>query len=478
MTRSVPDTNPADEAPKGADCSLPEGAAVSADEGPRRKYTLRARLLLALGSTIFALVVSLLLGEFVFWVFDLAPKLRVIELDDVDSPYQRSTNPILGYEHKANYRNDHPDSVLSFASTNSHGQRDIERSLEKPPGVRRILLLGDSVVESLEVEKLDDMMNRQLEMLYPDGKTEVLNFGVNGYCTLAEVELLRTKGLKFKPDLVVLVFVENDFSNFNGALGGTAADIEALQQGQRLPSQSGVYKFFIDHSCLFRTMFAPRRNDNPVEWNRKAVGDNNVVRGLELLRKLADEQGFDVLVAVWPSFEDDGIVDTKQLYGSKILVIEVLAALNRLPSVRLSPYFQEHWDSHDLPGTPRTYYTIGDSMHVNEAGSRAAAEVLKDVIDNYPNLKANSPDATSLPQADLAVTAAQQMGGDYDFATAITLLGHALEEEGRLDEALRYYQLALEIDPDSKSAHWRLGNFYLQNDELAKGHYHLLQAQQ
>ena len=54
-------------------------------------------------------------------------------------------------------------------------------------------------------------MSRQLEMRYGDGQTEVLNFGVSGYCTLAEVELLEVKGIQFQPDLVVLVFVEKRF---------------------------------------------------------------------------------------------------------------------------------------------------------------------------------------------------------------------------------------------------------------------------
>ena len=46
----------------------------------------------------------------------------------------------------------------------------------------------------------------------------MLNFGVSGYCTRAEIELLETKGLAFDPDVVVVVFVENDFDNFNTQL--------------------------------------------------------------------------------------------------------------------------------------------------------------------------------------------------------------------------------------------------------------------
>ena len=76
-------------------------------------------------------------------------------------------------------------------------------------------MLGDSVVEGVGLRDLDDTVSRQLEKLYPDGRTEVLNFGVSAYCTLAEVELLEVKGLAFDPDVVILVFVENDYLNFN-----------------------------------------------------------------------------------------------------------------------------------------------------------------------------------------------------------------------------------------------------------------------
>ena len=75
--------------------------------------------------------------------------------------------------------------------------------LEKPDGVRRILLLGDSVVEGYGLPE-PETLSRQLEDLYPEGSVEVLNFGVSAYCTRAEIELLEVKGLAFDPDIVVL----------------------------------------------------------------------------------------------------------------------------------------------------------------------------------------------------------------------------------------------------------------------------------
>jgi hypothetical protein len=47
---------------------------------------------------------------------------------------------------------------------------------------------------------------------------EVLNFGVSGYGTFEEKELLKEKGLKYKPDMVILEFVSDDmlsWTDFN-----------------------------------------------------------------------------------------------------------------------------------------------------------------------------------------------------------------------------------------------------------------------
>ena len=164
----------------------------------------RTKCIAALVSTFIAL----LLCEILVWRLGSAPDVKPIEITSDQTVYERSTNPILGFELKANYRDDKADLKKSYPRTNAHGQRDVERSIDKPPGVKRIILLGDSVVEGMGVGEIDDTMSRQLEMLYEDGKTEVLNFAVSGYCTLAEVELLEVKGLQFDPDIVILVFVE------------------------------------------------------------------------------------------------------------------------------------------------------------------------------------------------------------------------------------------------------------------------------
>ena len=98
-------------------------------------------------------------------------------------------------------------------STNSHGLRSDEIPLEKSHHVYRILILGDSMAFGEGVE-LEERFDQQLKKLAIAGKTiEVINAGVMGYGTDQEFLYLASQGLKFKPDLVILMTHENDIED-------------------------------------------------------------------------------------------------------------------------------------------------------------------------------------------------------------------------------------------------------------------------
>lgn len=120
--------------------------------------------------------------------------------------YQKSSNPYLRYELVSN-------AQFGKVSINSDGFRGREFTFNKPANTFRIIMLGDSETFSIML-KQEETLSAQLENLLNQGslnlRYEVLNFGVEGYNTFQELEMLKTKGLKYNPDLIILNYVLND----------------------------------------------------------------------------------------------------------------------------------------------------------------------------------------------------------------------------------------------------------------------------
>src|SRR3989442_787839 len=85
------------------------------------------------------------------------------------------------------------------------------------PGVTRILLIGDSQTEGLQVryeETYGAVLRRDLERLLPDRRFEVINLAVSAYGTHQEVLTLRRYGARVRPSWIVLGFYPgNDLSD-------------------------------------------------------------------------------------------------------------------------------------------------------------------------------------------------------------------------------------------------------------------------
>lgn len=105
---------------------------------------------------------------------------------------------------------------------NAHGLRGPDRPYDKPPGVRRVLLLGDSITEGYSVEEpytlrsvLEALLNSRRE-----GRFEVINGGTAGYSTDQEYLFYIGEGVRYEPDVVVLLFCYNDLYPSLGGEGG------------------------------------------------------------------------------------------------------------------------------------------------------------------------------------------------------------------------------------------------------------------
>lgn len=120
---------------------------------------------------------------------------------------------VLGWTHIPNHNLTYPGHSGSISiHFNSKGLRDVEHPYKKRSDVYRILVLGDSYTEGVDVE-LTDTFSKRLEILLNARGLfcEVINAGVGGYGTDQELIFLTREGWKYDPDLVIVAFtIDND----------------------------------------------------------------------------------------------------------------------------------------------------------------------------------------------------------------------------------------------------------------------------
>jgi len=92
--------------------------------------------------------------------------------------------------------------------TNGQRFRGPDVDLDKPPGILRVVCLGDSHTFGAGVSEGDTWPARLGELSGPG--VEVMNCGVNGYDTLQEVLWYERRVALFDPDVVILAFFVND----------------------------------------------------------------------------------------------------------------------------------------------------------------------------------------------------------------------------------------------------------------------------
>jgi lysophospholipase L1-like esterase len=114
---------------------------------------------------------------------------------------------------RANLRSYDDQTGLDYRiRTNSLGMREREVSERKPPGKKRILIIGDSIAFGTGVEaewRFSDFLSRAL-----GSDVEVLNAGVSGWGTDQELLYYEKIGKKLDPDVVILTFtMANDVIN-------------------------------------------------------------------------------------------------------------------------------------------------------------------------------------------------------------------------------------------------------------------------
>jgi len=155
-------------------------------------------------------------------------------------------DPVLMYRHQPNFERTYQGVSVSF---NEMGLRDRPLSAREP-GLQRIVVLGDSVVFGWGVE-VEDTFSRQLERAVRETtrtRVETINTGVCSYNSEMEREFLRRHGDELDPDLVLLVYVDND----TGPTLMPPRDQGSLQGFRRDPVES--LKYLLRRSRIYSTI--------------------------------------------------------------------------------------------------------------------------------------------------------------------------------------------------------------------------------
>jgi hypothetical protein len=101
---------------------------------------------------------------------------------------------------------------------NSSGYRDVEHGLDKPAGVVRILILGDSLTFGEAV--VDNEVYPGLLTQMAGSRVEVISLARQGWGTADQLGALRREGLAYDPDIVVVGVVTNDPEPLEGQYSG------------------------------------------------------------------------------------------------------------------------------------------------------------------------------------------------------------------------------------------------------------------
>lgn len=157
------------------------------------------------------------------------------------------------------YRHQSADVSIWFR-INSKGLRaDRDYPYEKPPGVRRVVCLGDSFTAGYEVD-VEECFTRvvERELTAAGRRVEVLNAGVSGFGTAEELLYLERELIKYSPDVVVISFYGNDFSD------NVRSDLFTLDHGELKSRRAryvplGAIGNFLNSNALFN--FLSERSD-------------------------------------------------------------------------------------------------------------------------------------------------------------------------------------------------------------------------
>ena len=267
-----------------------------------------------------------------------------------------SDNPRIGHEHKPNSSTRLMNVMVDI---NSDGLRDREYPLTKGDNYR-IIMLGDSLTLGwgvAERETFSNILEEKLNKSYP---TEIINFGTGNYNTEQEVNLFKEKGLKYKPDKVVLFYFINDaevtpeksklwFLGYSEFISFYWSRINSLMDKYSSSQSFGEY-----YSALYR--------DDQAGWK-------NTKSAILDLMQLCKKESIELQVVLLPELHDTKNQIFREVYDN----IAHFLSENNIEYVNLARLFSEQDNEMDL-------WVSYDDAHPNALAHKKIAESITEFV--------------------------------------------------------------------------------------------------
>lgn len=319
---------------------------------------------------------------------------------------RRIEDPLLVYRHPAGMRLDNGEN------TNSLGFRGPEMPFEKPAGVTRLMVLGDSVPFGSECATAFPEILERLLSAGRDRRLQVVNASVPGYYPDLSVNFLRRKGLAMSPDMVLLVVsIQNDIrqeASYAATPVGSPLDHLALYRfavrgwtkvrpafggkyrpprGQPIrvqPDPEDPWSEPMKRCVLYVNVY----RHEPQAWVED--GWRNLFKTLRTFRETCDARGIAGYVVILPDiFQLDGKLQRNML---RMLGDPPSAMSWDLPQRRLTRFLSEA----DIPyidllsafqaePAPRTLYYPQDTHYSVAGHTLAAREIARRISLDRPD---------------------------------------------------------------------------------------------
>ena len=294
------------------------------------------RFLLICGGILLGLVLLAISLEIFFRIkypnstFHSATRFTWMSNLSYESSFKRSwtIDPIVGFR-----------PIFGTPWFNKYGTATNTYSINKQPGVERLLFIGDSVTAY-------NYIISGLQKRYGDTSFEYWNAGIGSYNTAQEVKYYETYNAAIHPDEVILTFVYNDFDITPMVFFNASDDLMVYSPKVEIHNLS---PFLFKNSYLYRLYIGYTTSRSTYKYQDNTEVENSLRELQSVLKK--DNIKFTVIISPF-------LIPAEKFTGyEKGLHSKILSILNKL-QIR---YF-------DLT------YIIDDAMH--------AGVPLKDPTEN------------------------------------------------------------------------------------------------